>query len=223
LDAVSSRTTKVVGLAHPIWQSAEQAIGRPIGGSISIDPGATVLALGRFLAALAVALLAAAVAVNRERAEQALFALVAATALVAVVMIGGDALGPALSTESTGDGWRPQARACAALGLIFSLAAATRTFERYETGQQRPERSPKALMPTFVACAVAFALCAGAAASRLTGGFLFSVGYGLGAFLAVGAIRRFGLGVWGCTAIGAVAAIVAIALIATVPEFAAPI
>ena len=51
-------------------------IGRPIGGSISIDPGATVLALGQFLSALAVVLLAAAVAVNRERAEQVLVLVV---------------------------------------------------------------------------------------------------------------------------------------------------
>jgi hypothetical protein len=209
---------KFAGLAHPIWQSAEQAIGRSISGSISIDPGATVLALGQFLSALAVVLLAAAVAVNRERAEQVLFALVAATALVAVVVIGRETVGVALLNESTGEGWRSQARACVALGLIFSLGAATRTFERYETGHQRPDRSAKALMPTFIACAVALALCAVASALRLTGGFLFSAGYGVGAFLAVAAIRRIGLGFWAGMAIAAAAGVMAIVLIATRPE-----
>src|SRR5215468_10760086 len=46
------------GLAHPIWQSAEQAIGHPIYGSISIDPGATLIALGQYLCAVAVMLMA---------------------------------------------------------------------------------------------------------------------------------------------------------------------
>ena len=76
------------GWAPPIWQSAEQALGFRIGGSISVNPGATLVALGQYLSMLAVTLLAAAVAVDRQRAEWVLFALVAAAALVAVVMIG---------------------------------------------------------------------------------------------------------------------------------------
>src|ERR1035437_9095733 len=33
---------KTIGLAHPIWESAAAALGRPLAGSISIDPGARI-------------------------------------------------------------------------------------------------------------------------------------------------------------------------------------
>jgi hypothetical protein len=36
---------KSVGLANPIWESAAAALGRPLAGSISIDPGLTVSSL----------------------------------------------------------------------------------------------------------------------------------------------------------------------------------
>src|SRR5258708_39542571 len=41
------------GLTHPIWLSAEQALGYRISGSISVNPGATLLALGQYVAMLA--------------------------------------------------------------------------------------------------------------------------------------------------------------------------
>jgi hypothetical protein len=31
-------------LAHPIWMNAETALGHPIAGTISVDPGASVIA-----------------------------------------------------------------------------------------------------------------------------------------------------------------------------------
>jgi hypothetical protein len=56
-------------LAHPIWTSAETAVGHSVAGGIRIDPGASVIALGQYLSAIAVALISAAVAVDRQRAE----------------------------------------------------------------------------------------------------------------------------------------------------------
>ena len=56
-------------LAHPIWKSAETALGHPVAGGISVDPGASVIALGQYLSVIAVAFLSAAVAVDRQRAE----------------------------------------------------------------------------------------------------------------------------------------------------------
>src|SRR5579863_5441467 len=46
-------------LAHPFWSSAESALGRSIAGSISINPGATVLALGQYLSVAALVLVSA--------------------------------------------------------------------------------------------------------------------------------------------------------------------
>jgi hypothetical protein len=204
---------KAVGLAHPIWQSAEQALGYSVGGSISIDPGATLIALGQYLCMVAIALLTAAVAVERERAEWILFALVIATALVAVVVIVHDAFGLALLDGDTETSGRAQAKACVALGMIFSCAAMIRTCERYETAQFHPDRSPTSLKQTFIACAVAFALCTVAVILNMTGNLLFVIAYGLGTLIAVLAIRRIGLGFWTGLAIATSAGLVAIVVI----------
>ena len=60
-------------LEHSIWKSAETALGHPLVGSISIDIGATAIALGQYLSIAAVAFLSAAVAVDRLRADWILF------------------------------------------------------------------------------------------------------------------------------------------------------
>jgi hypothetical protein len=38
-------------LAHPIWSSAKATLAEPLTGSISVDPGATLVALARYLRA----------------------------------------------------------------------------------------------------------------------------------------------------------------------------
>ena len=206
------------GLAHPIWQSAEQALGYRISGSISVNPGATLLALGRYMSILAVMLLAAAVAVDRERAEWILFALVGATALVAVVLIGHDLMDFIfLNGGSGGSTGRAQARDCVALGVIVSTAAAIRTFERRETAHLHAVRSATTCMQTLAACLVALMLCVIAIALDFTGNLMFIVTYGLGMLLAVVAIRRIGFGIWGGTAIAVTAWLVAIAVIGSQP------
>ena len=43
-------------LAHPIWNSAAQALQSRIIGAISIDPGSTAIALGQYLSMIAIAL-----------------------------------------------------------------------------------------------------------------------------------------------------------------------
>ena len=76
-----------VGLAHPIWKSAAAALGHPLSGSISIDPGATFISFVRYLSAAAIAFVAAAVAIDRRRAEWILLALTTATTLIALMAL----------------------------------------------------------------------------------------------------------------------------------------
>ena len=207
---------KATGLAHPIWASAEQALGNPITGSISIDPNATTLALFQYLSALALTFLAAAASIDRERAEWVLFSLVVATALVAIVILGHDIVGFTFLTKNASLTDRAQAQVCVGLGTIFSIAAAIRTYERLESGRpRRPHRSLSTLMGTLVGCASAFTLCMVALISDLTGNILFALAYGIGVLLAVVAIRRIGLGFWGALAIVAAAGAGAIIVIAT--------
>ena len=73
-------------LSHPIWKSTAVALHRPIEGSISIDPAATLITLGFYLSLIAIAFVAA-VAVDRQRAETLLFALVFASVIISLIVI----------------------------------------------------------------------------------------------------------------------------------------
>jgi hypothetical protein len=211
--AMQTLPLEALGLAHPIWQSAAAALGKPVGGSISIDAGATLIALCRYLSAAAVALVAAAVAVDRQRAERMLFALVAATGVIAAATIAHDVAGLRL----LGAAARAAATGCAALGTILATAGAIRTFERHETRRADPNASLAAFAPTLAACFAAFAACAAAVVWSGTGETIFSAAYGLATMIAVVAIRRLGLGPWGYGAIAAAAVVVAAAIIASRP------
>ena len=73
----------VPGLAHPIWASAAVGLDVPLIGAISIDPGMTLVGLGRYLFAVAVLGVATAIAIDRRRAEWMLYLLTGATAVMA--------------------------------------------------------------------------------------------------------------------------------------------
>lgn len=184
------------GIANPMWQSAATALGRPVAGSISIDIGATALSLSRYFFAMGIAFLGAAVAIDRTRAERLLFMLTAATTAIAVLLIAQD-LGLSLPIGRIVS--RSDALNSAALGIILSVAAAVRTFERHET---RPARySGVAFIAAFAGCLAAFTVCSIAVLVGAAGPTIFSVGCGLTIVAIVILIRRLGIGPWGNAAI----------------------
>jgi hypothetical protein len=201
-------------LAHPIWTSAAEALGRPVAGAISIDPGASVIALGQYLSMAAVTFLSAAVAVDRQRAEWLLFALTGACTATALLVLIHDLLFPgAWLTPFT----RSQAIDCAGMGTIISGAACLRTVERYETRHASPGRSVPILRWTLAATAAALAICAAALAFDTTYWTIFAFGCGLVSLACVLIIRRLALGPWGATMIAAAALGMAILLLAAHP------
>jgi hypothetical protein len=146
--------------AHPIWASAQAALGHPILGSISIDVGAGALALGRYLTIVAIGFWTAAAAIDRQRAEHILFALVAATGLIALIMTAAKLFGFGDFRSAAGPALM-QATDSMVIGVIVAGAAMVRTLERYETRRANPGRSVTTLTATFAACAAAFTLCFG--------------------------------------------------------------
>jgi hypothetical protein len=179
--------------AHPIWKSAQAALQQPIAGTISVDPGASVVALGQYLSLTAVAFLSAAVAVDRQRAEWILFALTGAVTLIALIALLHDILLPGTLLPAFA---RAQAADCAAMGTIIASAACIRTIERYETRHSDPQRSLPALRLTFVACSVALAICGASLIVGATREMLFATASGLLALACMMIIRRFRLGLW---------------------------
>lgn len=180
-------------LAHPIWKSAQAALGHPIVGTISVDPGASVVALGQYFSLSAVALLSAALAVDRQRAEWILFALTGAVTVIALIALLHDLLFPRVLLSASA---RAQAVDCAGMGTIIACTACIRTIERYETRHSSPQRSLPALRLTFLAGSTALVICGVVLLLERRLEVLFATGYGLLALACMMIIRRFRLGLW---------------------------
>ena len=204
---------QMIGLANPIWESAATALGRPLAGSISIDPGATFISFIRYVSVATIVFVAAAVAVDRRRAEWLLLVLVAATtgiALMSLVAYVGDFT--FLSNRSSGLAGKA-ATDCAGLGVILAGAGALHMFEYGK--RERPDKAGLAgwYLPTLVACLVALVICFLALILGATSQAYFAFACGLATLAAVVTIRHFSLGPWGIAAITSITLFIAIAVV----------
>jgi hypothetical protein len=206
-----------VRLAHPIWESAAAALGRPLAGSISIDPGATLISFARYLSVAAIAFVAAAVAVDRRRAEWVLFALTAAATLIALMVLVAGLGGFTFLDNSNGGLAGDAATDSAGLGVILAAAAALHTFEHGK--MQRPDQAGSGAWywPTFVVCLVAVAICSLALIVGATSQAYFAVTCGVAPLAAAVVIRRFRLGPWGISALASITLLVAISIVILQP------
>lgn len=193
-------------LAHPIWASAQAALGHRVIGGISVDLGSSLIGLGRYLFLCAVVLVAAAVGIDRSRAESLLFALAAASTIIASLSIAYHLLAPNLEFSPF---TQEQATDGAALGVIFASAAGIRAFDRYKSPYRSPQRSIPVWFWTFIACCVALAICSLALLIDGTWEIFVATGCGFAALACVMIIRRFRLGVWGL--VGFAAGLLAVA------------
>lgn len=198
--------------ANPIWSSAAEALGRPLTGAISIDPGASVIVLGQYLSMAAVTFLSAAVAVDRQRAEWLLFALAGACTAIALVTLLHDLFFPGAWLTPFA---RSQVTDCAGMGTIVAGAACVQTIERYETRYANPGRSISILRWTLCCSAMGMGICTAGLIPDATYWTIFAVGCGLLALGCVLIIRRFTLRPWGARAIWAMGLGAAIFLAAT--------
>jgi hypothetical protein len=203
---------KIIGLANPIWESTAAALGSPLSGSISIDPGDTLISLTRYLSVAAIAFVAAAVAVDRRRAEWTLIALTVAATLIALMVLTAGVGGFAFFSDGGPAGHA--ATDSAGLGVILAVAA---TFHMFESGRAQPpgqRRLARWHWLTFVACLIAVAICSVAVIVGATSQAYFAVACGVATLAVVVVTRRFNFGPWGYSAIISVALVVAIAAIA---------
>lgn len=208
-------------LAHPIWASAEVAIGRPMSGSISVDTGASVMAMGKYLTFAAVGFWSAAIAVDRQRAETILLPLAGAAALSAIAFPAMRLLqtfAPSLTLRHLNPS---EALDCAGLGVVISLASIVRTLERYKTRRHGADRTLPALLRAFTCSAAAFAVCVAVLLFQAPGAHLLAVGYGVIVIIAIVCIRRLALGPWGIAAVLVSIAFFSIALVASGPSLRA--
>ena len=156
-------------LANPVWTSVSPGFRHGIAGGISVDVGATALALVRYLSAVGVVLLAAAVATNRERAESVLFGVTGATVLISFASLLHNLFGFNVITM------RDEAFDCACLGVTLTAACALLVFERHETRRINTGQIRKKYFLSSVACLTGFIICASAIAVARSGSLILSL------------------------------------------------
>jgi hypothetical protein len=178
------------GFVHPIWVSASAALATPVTGAISIDPGMTLLGLGRYLFAIGVLFATAAVAINRRRAVWTLFTLSGVTALLAALLAASDF--GALALPDGADDIPAALRAIAALGLITSSAAILDVYERHEMRREDNGFTTAKSAAAIAGFALAAAVC-GLALVHSPPGQAFASLCGVAVFALIVAARRLGL------------------------------
>lgn len=193
-------------LTNPVWTSVSTGFPHGVAGTVSVDIGATAIALARYLSAIGAIVLAAAVAINRERAESVLLGAAAATVLISFAALFHDLF------DFNFLAMREEALDCACLGVTLSAACAILVLERHETRRYNPGPTQEKLLLASLACLTAFLICAGAVAAARSGSLAFAAASGFLTLCAAVAIRRWALGRLGAAAIGVTAAVIAAAL-----------
>ncbi len=189
------QTLPIGQVAHPFWESAANALHHPVAGSISIDIGATILAISRLSLAVVVALLCAAIAIDRTRAEWVLIALTITTSLMSVWSLFGQPV-PSMLGMAIKGGIGDEICAYASLGLILGVTSAYLFFERFETRRTRQKHAFSRLIFQEGACAFAAITSGLVVLQSRDHQVLFVAIAGLSVLLTVILIRRLGLGVF---------------------------
>lgn len=195
-------------LRHPIWISAEAALGRPIWGSISISPGDTLIALARYLSACGLFFVVAAVTIDRQRAETLLLWLAGMTTLLALTLIVHNLGGFVFLGEISSIGARAAINAAVTLGVVLTSTTVVYAIERYETRRSRADFSRALFVIMIVTSLGALFITLIAVALFATKPALFAALSGFGTFVLIVGFRRIGLG----AGLGIVLACVAVAV-----------
>jgi len=196
--------------AHPVWQSAAAALDGRIVGSISVDRGLTLLVLCKYVSAVAIMLVVAAVAVDRHRAKWILVALTGAATIIGLVVAVQAITGVKLFNDGSEGFSHQSAMDSIALGAVLCATAIVRAVDGYEKPRGRLDA---ALAPSVAAFTICVATLVWVASSFA----LFGLVFGLATLLSVIAIRRFRLNSWGIAAISSMMVLAAFCVVATQP------
>ena len=175
--------------AHPIWKSTAAALHRPIEGSISIDPAVSLITLGFYLSLIAIAFVAAAVAVDRQRAETLLFALMFVSVAISVTVMM-----QYVFSLAKGDIFSVRAVDCLSLGTIIAATNCIYAIERH--AGHASTRTRLSVRQTLILSTAALAFCGIAFALSANRAVAFATVCGLFALLCHWIVRRFALGLW---------------------------
>lgn len=195
-----------IGIANPVWESTQQALGFAIAGSIGIDTGAALLGLVQYITLLAIVLVTIAVTRDRSRADRVLFALIIATTILCLPvaeLLSRVNIAPAVSLDTV-------VRNAGILGVLLALTATIGAFER---GTLSRAFSKSKLISALAISTASLAICATALVLTRTPNAEFSLVFSVTILLAIVVIRRFDIDIWGAAAIAAVILTVSVSIV----------
>ena len=196
-----------IGVANPIWQSTQQALGFAIAGSIGIDTGAGLVGLIQYIAVLAILLVSMAATRDRSRADGVLFALMLAASIICLPVAELLSRLDILWAASLDVG---VVRNAGILGVLLAITATIRAFERWQSSRGF---SKSDLIFSLATSAASLAICASALALRWTSNVEFSLVFSVTILLAIVVIRRFDIDIWGAAAIATVVLTVSVSIV----------
>jgi hypothetical protein len=204
------------GLGNPIWETASVALNESLAERLTVDIRATVEAIMQYNAVVALALVTAVVALDRQRAAQLLYMLTAAAAIVSVRSIWQNISGPDGSSRGDPSPALVNDAVAVALGLLLSAVIIVRAIEQSRRARQRPI---SALGPTTTLSIglLVMVICLTALFVQSETAIAISPLLGAGVVLAVFAIRKWFYGIWGTAGVLAAAAILFLASFTLVP------
>ena len=202
------------GVGNPIWATASAALNVSLAERLTVDTGATVRAFQHYGTAVALALIATVVALDRQCAWQLLTMLASGAAIVSTYFliqqaIGADGLSLGNTPVLVVTGAVP-----ALLGLVLSAAMMARAFE------ERRQVKRVSLRPaTTLSLAVsATLLCLSAVLVTGDGtGIAVAALLGVGSVFAVFLVQNWFCGIWGMASVLATAAILYLAAFTLLP------
>jgi len=179
-------------LIHPIWQSAANVLNDVAIGRISIDPGATMVSWVQFCCAVGILFAAAAIAIDRRRAESVLFGLTIIAGAASTTLVFNEWVGLRTFGIDSGALSNSALSTISAIGTVVAVAAATRALERYETRRSSSEAAFGQFVIRFLTCLAATAVCWLAISSQPQ--HIFAAACGTTTFVLIAFIRRIGTG-----------------------------
>jgi hypothetical protein len=196
-----------VGLANPVFESAQSTLGQTVAGSIAIDTGSELLALCQYMSAAAILLVAMAIAFDRSRADGLLFALLTAAIFICLPTAELMSWLRGASDQSVDIGTVGNV---GAIGVLLAAAVAIRAFERRQSSRGY---SRSRILFALATSVTSLMVCGSAIALHWTNNLAFGLAVALTVFLAVMAVRYFQIGLWGASAIAIAVLTASIALI----------
>lgn len=200
------------GLSRSIWESAASALNTPLSASITIDPGLTLIALCRFASMLAIAFVAAAVSIDRQRAEKLLWVLASAAAVITLTLFASQLGGFNLLNKADGSRAHATNVAAAIIGIVLFVTSVIMIIERYEIRRHHHNSLSPLLIPSSIMIA-GLLVCSLTLVAGDTSYAIFAAACGIATVVIIYFVRRIGFGpgaglAIGCVAIVAVAAII---------------